>query len=111
MEKKIVFISIPMSGREDALVERQVQITKAWYLKKTQQNVKDVAFYDNLKGCRGIHFPHLKNESLGYLSRAILNLGKCDEAVFGNGWKDARGCKIEYEVCKNYGIKIYDMTE
>lgn len=111
MEKKMVFVSVPMSGKDEALIERQIQITKAWYLKETQQNVKDVAFYDNLRGCRGIHFPRLKHDELGYLSRGILALGKCDEAIFGKGWESARGCRVEKQICDDYDIKTYEVTE
>ena len=110
-EKKMVFVSVPMSGKDEALIERQIQITKAWYLKVTNQNVKDVAFYDNLRGCRGMHFPNLKNEALGYLGHAITKLGRCDEAVFGKDWQSARGCIIEKDVCDIYGIKTYEVTE
>ena len=110
-EKKLVFVSVPMSGKDEPLIERHIQITKAWYLKATGQNVKDVAFYDNLRGCRGMHFPNLKTEALGYLGHAIMKLGRCDEAVFGTGWESARGCVIEKEVCDKYGIKTYEVTE
>lgn len=111
MEKKMVFISVPMSGKDETIIERSIQLAKHWYLSATKQNVKDVAFYDNFKGCREEDFTNLKHEALGYLSKAILNLGKCDEAVFGKGWQNARGCKIEKKICDYYGIKEYVMVE
>ena len=105
-KKKLVFVSVPMSGKDDALIERNKQITIAGYLKATGQSIKDVAFYDNHNGCLGLTFSDLNAPALGYLSKAILMLGKCDEAIFGQGWKEARGCKIEHDICENYGIKI-----
>ncbi len=105
--KKLVFVSVPMANLDDAIIKRRIQITKAWYLKLTEQNVKDVVFYDNYHGCLGMHFPDLKNERLGYLSRAILKLGECDEAIFAKDWESARGCKVEKMVCELYGIKCY----
>lgn len=109
--KKLVFVSVPMSGKDDAIVERHIQVTKARYLRETKKNVKDVAFYDNLKGCRGVQFPNLDRPNLGYLSRAILKLGRCDEAIFGTGWEQARGCKVEHLVCELYGIPIRQYEE
>lgn len=37
------------------------------------------------------------------LSQSIRYIGKVDAVVFMKGWENARGCRIEYEVAKNYG--------
>ena len=34
-------------------------------------------------------------------------MSKADIVVFDVGWYEARGCKIEYEVAKAYGKRIY----
>ena len=117
--KKKVFVSVPMSGKDEAVIERAIQITKARYLKVTKQSFKDVEFYDNFHGCQGITwgFQNYKIPSLVYLGFAISNLADCDEAIFGQGWKNARGCRIEEQVCKEYGIpmrtfgKIYKLKK
>lgn len=41
---------------------------------------------------------------LEYLARSISDLSKADVAYFAKGWKEKRGCKIEYECATQYGI-------
>lgn len=104
--KKRVFVSVPMSGKDDAIIERNIQVTIARYLKLTKQSFKNVEFYDNFHACQKLTWDHktYKVPGLSYLGFAISNLGDCDEAIFGQGWKSARGCRIEERVCKEYGI-------
>ena len=40
--------------------------------------------------------------ALYYLSKSIEAIGKVDGIVFMPGWENARGCKIEYQVAKEY---------
>ena len=42
-----------------------------------------------------------------YLGRSIQVLGICDQVWFLNDWKNYRGCLVEHEVCKAYGIPCY----
>ena len=44
-----------------------------------------------------------------YLGRSIQVLGICDQVWFINDWKNYRGCRVEYEVCKIYGIPHYEL--
>ena len=39
-----------------------------------------------------------------YLGKSIQFLSQADIAYFGGDWRNARGCKIEHEVAKEYGI-------
>ena len=48
----------------------------------------------------------LKNEPLLYLSSAIKKMAFCDAVAFGIGWYEARGCRIEYNIAKEYGLDI-----
>ena len=41
--------------------------------------------------------------ALYYLSKSIEAIGKVDAVMFMNGWQNARGCKIEHEICQQYG--------
>jgi hypothetical protein len=49
-------------------------------------------------------FEPVGNIPVAYLGKSITLLSEADVAYFGEGWKDARGCKIEHEVAKEYGI-------
>ncbi|MDR2515668.1 MAG: DUF4406 domain-containing protein [Christensenellaceae bacterium] len=50
--------------------------------------------------------PDMESQALWCLGRSLEILAGCDEAVFMPGWWDARGCKMEYQVCLAYGIPV-----
>ena len=108
--KKVIFVSVPMSGKDDALIERSVQLVKQEYLKRTGFDAKEVIFYDNHRGCKDMDFSSMKIPALGYLAHAIEQLGQMDEAIFGTGWQFARGCIIEMIICKLYGIPVRELN-
>ena len=41
---------------------------------------------------------------LWYLGKSLELLSTADVCIFVKGWENARGCKIEHEYCKQYGI-------
>lgn len=43
-----------------------------------------------------------------YLGKSIQFLSQADLAYFGGDWQNARGCKIEHEIAKEYGIAILE---
>ena len=43
---------------------------------------------------------------LCFLAKSLENMSLCHAAYFCNGWKNARGCKIEHEAAKAYGLDI-----
>lgn len=43
---------------------------------------------------------------LWFLGRSFQLLGTADVAVFIGSWRDYRGCKMEHEAAKQYGIKV-----
>ena len=43
---------------------------------------------------------------LCFLAKALENMSLCHVAYFARGWENARGCCIEHEAAKAYGLKI-----
>lgn len=43
---------------------------------------------------------------LWYLGDSIQILDKAELVIFGKDWKDAKGCNVEMEACKQYDIPI-----
>lgn len=43
---------------------------------------------------------------LCFLAKSLENMSKCHVAYFCKGWQTARGCRIEHEAAKAYGIAI-----
>lgn len=42
-----------------------------------------------------------------YLGETIENMSLCHAVYFCKGWENARGCRIEHEVAKAYGLDIF----
>ena len=40
------------------------------------------------------------------LAKSLENMSLCHAAYFCKGWEQARGCRIEHEAAKAYGLKI-----
>ena len=55
-------------------------------------------------------YPGEKNKSIPvwYLGKSIQLLSQSDIVYFGGEWRNARGCKIEHEIAKEYGINIIE---
>ena len=45
-------------------------------------------------------------ESMCFLAKSLENMSLCHAAYFCKGWENARGCKMEHEAAKAYGIEI-----
>lgn len=43
------------------------------------------------------------------LGRAIQLMGQADVVVFAKGWMEARGCRIERKVAREYRLKVLDL--
>lgn len=41
-----------------------------------------------------------------YLAKSIEVMSEADVVIFAKGWEQSRGCRIEFEIAKNYGKQI-----
>lgn len=48
-----------------------------------------------------------KHPGLKYLSRSLELLDEADAVWMLKGWESTRGCKIEHDCAKAYGIPVY----
>ena len=46
------------------------------------------------------------NRPLCFLAKSLENMSMCSVAYFCKGWENARGCRIEHEAAKTYGLEI-----
>ena len=99
---KKLFISQPMNGKtdEEIIHERNVAIRRAKAVIKEDVQVIDSFF---------VKAP-IETNPLWFLSESIEFLSTADIAYFAVGWDKARGCKIEHEVCKQYGIPTIEAS-
>jgi hypothetical protein len=43
---------------------------------------------------------------LAFLAKSLENMANCHAVYFCAGWENARGCVIEHEAAKRYGLRI-----
>lgn len=99
-----IFISQPMNGKtnEEILDERQGIINACKEEYGEDIEIIDSFFKDS---------PH-DAKPAWFLGKSIELLSSADKAFFADGWRNARGCRIEHEVASEYGIEIiYDGSE
>ena len=92
-----VMISQPMKGRTEQQIkeERKAIIDK---FNKMHIEVIDTIFTEEA--------PQDCNVAIYYLGKSISAMKDIDALYMCDNWREARGCKIENEVAKEYGIKI-----
>lgn len=94
---KKIFISQPMKDKTDEEIiserERIIELCKKKY---GDIEIID-SFFENA--------PH-DARPLWFLAKSLELLSTADIAFFADGWKNYRGCKIEHECAKEYGIEI-----
>lgn len=95
-----VFISQPMKDKTDL----EIIITRNAAINRIRQLFPDIdvtiidSYFNEYSPTEG-------NIPLKYLAKSIELLADADIAYFCPGWKDARGCIIEYECAFAYDIK------
>lgn len=97
-----VFISIGMHGKTDEQISKVLEVARRKIKKEFECiGVDDVEIIDNFSAKAPDGYGRL-----WYLGEAIKKLDGCDYCYFVTGWSNYKGCRIEYEVCKEYGIKV-----
>lgn len=97
---KKLFISQPMKGLTDEEILKAREEIKTRAEQAIGEQVELInSFVEDYPGEINKSIP------VWYLGKSILFLSQADIAYFGGDWRNARGCKIEYEVANAYGIK------
>jgi hypothetical protein len=102
---KKAMISQPMAGKTaDEIAtarERAIRI-----LTKMDYEIMNTLFTDEWYSEDAMDERGVVNKPLCFLAKSIENMSKCNAAYFCKGWETARGCRIEHDVAKAYGIEI-----
>ena len=95
---KKLFISQPMRGKSNDEIRqtRNEAIVIAHNITNEDIEVIDSFFED----------APVDAKPLWYLGKSIELLANADYVYFAEGWWDARGCIIEHECAKKYGLTI-----
>lgn len=97
-----IFISQPMSGLSD----EQIEDIRLEIINKARKLFGDINVIDSY--CKE-NFDQFEgnNKAIAFLGYSISKLAEADVAFFADEWYEARGCRIEFLVCEEYGIPIY----
>ena len=98
-----LFISQPMRGLTDEEILKVREEIKAKAKKVIGEEVELIDSFIK-------EYPGEINKTIPvyYLGKSIQFLSQADVAYFGGDWQNARGCKIEHEIAKEYGIAIIE---
>lgn len=95
-----VMISLPMSGRNDDEVKERIKELKEKFA-KLHIDVIDSFLTDEIENSY--------HPGVYCLGRTLMKfMHNVDAVYFDDGWFEARGCRIERNICNEYNIKILD---
>lgn len=98
-------LSQPMAGKtkEEIIATRERAIAA---LKKRGYEIINTLFTDEWYSQESMKERGVENRPLCFLAKSLENMSLCHAAYFCKGWEAARGCRIEHEAAKAYGLTI-----
>ena len=102
---KKAMLSQPMAGKrdEEIIATREKAIKK---LKEQGFEIVNTLFTDEWFSKEKMAERGVVQIPLCFLAKSLENMSLCHAVYFCKGWENARGCKIEHEVAKAYGLEI-----
>lgn len=98
-------LSQSMAGKTDEeIIATREKAIKA--LEATGYEVVNTLFTDKWYSKEAMTERGVVQIPVCFLAKSIENMSLCHAAYFCKGWETARGCRIEHEVAKAYGLKI-----
>lgn len=98
-------LSQPMAGQTD----EQIAATRQRAIEALEERgyeVINTLFTDEWYSDKAMRERGVIQKPLCFLAKSLENMSRCDAAYFCAGWEKARGCRIEHESAKAYGLKI-----
>ena len=98
-------LSQPMAGKtEEEIVATRERALKV--LEEKGYGVVNTLFTDEWYSKEKMTETGVVQIPLCFLAKSLENMSLCHAAYFCKGWENARGCKIEHEAAKAYGLEI-----
>lgn len=98
-------LSQPMAGKTQQEIE-QVRQKAIDVLKAKGYEVVNTLFTDDWYKPEAMKARGVKVVPLCFLAKSLENMSLCDAAYFCKGWENMRGCRIEHQAAKDYGLEI-----
>lgn len=98
-------LSQPMAGKtnEEIIATRERAIA---VLKERGYEIISTLFTDEWYSQEAMKERGVENIPLCFLAKSFENMSLCHAAYFCKGWENARGCRLEHEAAKAYGMTI-----
>lgn len=105
MEKMKAMLSQPMAGKtEQEIIETRERAITA--LKENGYDIVNTLFTDEWYSNEAMEARGVVQIPLCFLAKSLENMSLCHAVYFCKGWENARGCRIEHEAAKAYGLEI-----
>lgn len=102
---KKAMLSQPMAGKtEKEIVETRERAIAA--LKERGYEIVNTLFTDEWYSDEAMKERGVAQIPLCFLAKSLENMSLCHAAYFCAGWENARGCRIEHEAAKAYGLEV-----
>lgn len=102
---KKAMLSQPMAGKtsEEIAVTRERAIAA---LKEQGYEIVNTLFDDEWHTNEALEKVGVVHIPLCFLGQSLEHMSMCHAVYFCKGWESARGCRIEHEAEKAYGLEI-----
>lgn len=102
---KKAMLSQPMAGKTvQEIVETRDRAIKA--LESRGYTVVNTLFTDEWYSNEAITERGVVQIPLCFLAKSLENMSLCHTVYFCKGWKQTRGCRLEHEAAKAYGLEV-----
>lgn len=102
---KRAMLSQPMAGKtDDEIKETREKAIKT--LENKGYEIVNTLFTDEWYSKEKMAERGVVQIPLCFLVKSLENMSLCHAAYFCKGWENARGCRIEHEAAKAYGLDI-----
>ena len=102
---KKAMLSQPMAGKTNAEIvsarDRAIRV-----LREKGYEIVNTLFTDEWYSKEKMEERGVVQIPLCFLAKSLENMSLCNAAYFCKGWENARGCRIEHDAAKAYGLEI-----
>ena len=108
---KKAMLSQPMAGKtEEEIIATREKAVKA--LTDKGYEIINTLFTDEWYSSEKMEERGVVQIPLCFLAKSLENMSLCHAAYFCRGWENARGCRLEHDAARAYGLKIiYEEVE
>ena len=98
-------LSQPMAGKsEEEIVATRERAIKV--LESKGYEIVNTLFTDEWHSQENMKKRGVVQIPLCFLAKSLENMALCHAAYFCKGWEKTRGCRIEHEAAKEYGLTV-----